>query len=303
MALINGAPCAPALLADAILCAEHDAGGGGGRVLPGGGGLRRRAGHLRRAPGGAVGRSGPVRRAAGDPRRDRGRRAAARAPTRTRSRRSASGSCPGCWATPTALLAGRPGRGADRAARGQRQPGVPVRSPRTATSATSSPTAAFTTAPRRRASTASTLRARRPGPARPAPAPAPADEPGGDAGPGLAGPGDDADGGRRLRRGGPRGRRPLAAAAAGLRPQRRPRSVVSRLEPVRPRARVRGGLDDVPGGDGGPVVRAHRPGLSAGAARVRVDWCSRSARRWWSGARWGPSWGGWRERLGEGIPE
>ena len=30
--------------------------------------------------------------------------------------------------------------------------------------------------------------------------------------------------------------------------------------------------------------------------------CWRSARRWWSGGRWGPSWGGW-PRVGGGIPE
>ena len=102
MSLINGAPCAPALLADAILCAEQHAGGRGGGVLPGGGGVRRRAGHLRRAPGGAVGRPVPDRGPAGDPRRDRGRGAAARVGRPPAAAGQLPRSCPGCWATPTA---------------------------------------------------------------------------------------------------------------------------------------------------------------------------------------------------------
>ncbi len=116
------------------------------------------------------------------------------------------------------------------------------------------------------------LRARRPGPAGPASAPAAADEPRGDARPGLAGAGHDADGGRRLRGGSARRRRSRRCSRCpGSGRTTRPSPSFHAWNRY---DRVRGfaiGSLDLPGRDGGPVLRAHRPGGAAGAECVQRD--------------------------------
>ena len=153
MSLINGAPCAPALLADAHSLRRADAGDRGAGVLPGGGGVRRRrppsTTSAWRRCGATRPRPRPCRRSAPGSRAPR--RRPGRAPTR--SRRSASASCPGCWATPTAWWPRRVTRLRSPCPRSATTRSS-CSATGTRTSATSSPTAGFTTAPRRRASTA-----------------------------------------------------------------------------------------------------------------------------------------------------